>query len=151
MPHPHHDTGPGNGTDHRLGRQHKEVFAGHRRQGACEKVVAEDHTSSHSAGRKALAGGEAALDCRLSAGHLVDNADPHSEAGDEGGLDAVDGGIVVVEAQGQKVDPRFASVQGWLKRETVEGIGRPVDAAVTCYGSWQLVGGRMRMGETDDG
>ena len=149
MPHPHHDTGPGNGTDHRMGQQHKEVFAGHRRQGACEKVVAEDHTSSHSAGRKALAGGEAALDCRLSGGHLVDNADPHSEAGDEGGLDAVDGGIVVVEAQGQKVDPMFAFGQDWLKHETVVEIERLGVADAVTYGRQQLVEGRRRVGGVD--
>ena len=105
--------------------------------------------------------GESAWDCMQHADHHLDNAGPRNDVEDPEDLGAVDGedlgdlgavdGVVVVGAQGQKVDPRFASVQGWLKRETVEGIGRPVDAAVTCYGSWQLVGGRMRVGGTDDG
>ena len=114
---------------------------------------------SRSVGHKVLAVGDPAWDCM----HL-DNADPHKDPGvvdgedlecpvavdgeDLEGLGAVDG-AVVVEAQGQKVDPRFVFGQDWLRHETVAEIERlGVADAVTC-GSQQLVEGRRRVGGVD--
>ena len=111
---------------------------------------------SRSVGRNAPAVGDSAGDCKQHADHHLDNAGPQNDVEDPGavdgedleGLGAVDG-AVVVEAQGQKVDPRFAFGQDWLKHETVAEIERlGVADAVTC-GSQQLVEGRRRVGGVD--
>ena len=88
------------------------------------------------------------------ADHHLDNAGPRNDVEDPEDLGAVDGedpgdlgavdGVVVVGAQGQKVDPRFAFGQDWSKHETAVEIERLVADAVT-YGR-QLVEGRMRVG-----
>ena len=149
--HPHH-TGPGSGTDHMPGQQHREVFVGHRKQDACERAVVGDRTLSRSVGHKVLAVGDPAWDCMQSAAdHHLDNADPHNDVEGPGtvdgenheGLGAV-GGEVVVGAQDQRVDPMFVFDRDWLKHEMVVEIGRLEVADVdVAYGRRQQVGERM--------
>ena len=118
-------------------------------------MVAEDRTLSHSVGHKMPAVCELAWDCMQGVDHHLDSADPQNDVEDLegpaavdgedlGGLGAVDGGVVV-GAQGQKVDPRFAFGQDWLKHETVVETERPEVADAVTYGR-ELVGGRMRVG-----
>ena len=120
--------------------------------------MAEDRTLSHFVGHKMPAVGELAWDCMQSVGHHLDNADPQNDVEDLedpgvvdgeglGGLGAVDGGVVV-GAQGQKVDPRFAFGQDWLKHETVVETETPEVTDAVTYGR-QLVGERMRLGGVD--
>ena len=111
---------------------------------------------SRSVGRNAPAVGDSAGDCKQHADHHLDNAGPQNDVEDPGavdgedleGLGAVDG-AVVVEAQGQKVDPRFAFGQDWLRHEMVAEIERLGVADAVTYGSQQLVEGRRRVGGVD--
>lgn len=99
--------------------------------------------------------GESAWDCMQHADHHLENAGHQNDVEDPGavdgedleGLGAVDG-VVVVGAQGQKVDPKFAFGQDWLKHETVAEIERLGVADAATYGR-QLVEGRMRVGGVD--
>ena len=110
---------------------------------------------SRSVGHNVPAVGDSAGDCKQHADHHLDNAGPQNDVEDPGavdgedleGLGAVDG-AVVVEAQGQKVDPRFVFGQDWLKHETVAEIETLGVADAVTYGSQQLVGGR-RVGGVD--
>ena len=94
-------------------------------------MAVEGHTLSRSVGHKAPAVGESAWDCMQHADHHLENAGHQNDVEDPGavdgedleGLGAVDG-VVVVGAQGQKVDPKFAFGQDWLKHETVAEIER---------------------------
>ena len=151
MPHPHHDTGPGNGTDHRLGQQHTEAFVDRRKLVACERVAAvEDHTLLCSAGRKAPVEEAEAFDRSLGADHLG-NADLHKDCVvGPGGVVAVDGGAVVGEP-GHKVDPRFSSDQDWLKHEMTEEIERLGEAVGAEASDKQLVVGERKMEDGDLG
>ena len=103
---------------------------------------------SRSVGRNARAVGDSAGDCKQHADHHLDNAGPQNDVEDLEGLGAVDS-AVVVEAQGQKVDPMFAFGQDWLKHETVVEIERLGVADAVTYGRQQLVEGRRRVGGVD--
>ena len=76
-------TGPGSGTGHMPGQQHREAFVGHRKLDVCGRAVAEGRTLSRSVGHRMLVGG-----CMQSAAdpHL-DNADRHNYVGDPGAVD----------------------------------------------------------------
>jgi len=155
--HPHH-TGPGSGTDHMPGQQHREVFVGHRKQDACERAVVGDRTLSRSVGHKVLAVGDPAWDCMQSAAdHHLDNADPHNDVEGPGAVDGENhealgavGGEVVVGAQDQRVDPMFVFGRDWLKHEKVGEIERLADAVA--YDRQLQVGERrMRVDGVDGG